>query len=222
MLPATAWRSFSETPPLRQSEVHLYRFRLDVTSLKRDLLAADEITRAEKLIDPLKQNHFISARSQLRSILSAYLGIHPKELVFRYNDFGKPVLSESHHSKLCFNLSHSANHCVVAVTAGVDIGVDIEKVDNNLNFHALSEQFFSKDELSVLLRTPLARQRRAFYRLWTAKEARLKMVGTGFSQQQPAQCSPLFGSHFYLSPHFVAAVACTDEMITIKKYQFSF
>lgn len=221
MVQATVWHIRNKVPRLHKGELHLYRFRLDTSSTEKSLLSTDEVLRVERLIDVEKKNNFIASRSQLRHILSSYLSIDPAKIVFQYNQHGKPSLATLHQSAIQFNLSHSGNYGIVAVTLDVNIGVDIESIDDILNFQKLAAQFFCGEEQSLLQQTPSARQRRTFYRLWTAKEAQLKLHGTGFSRAGTIKILPEDQSHFYFAPHFVAAIACTDRILAIKKIQLS-
>ena len=215
------WRQLTDTPRLKNGEVHLYRIGLTgKIDTYRHILSTDEMTRARRLLDVQKQHAFITCRGMLRQILSQYLEISAQEIVFQYNDNGKPSLAPDHHSDLVFNLSHSAECAVIAVTRSADIGVDIEKIDPALEFHKLAERFFDQNEQTVLQRTPISRQRRTFYRLWTAKESRLKMAGTGFLHSQLHEVSVCSLIHFYYSPCFVATFASDEKISAIKKYEF--
>lgn len=215
----STWRQLKSTPLLRAGEAHLYRISLAGKSDKyRCLLSADEMARAERLLDLRKQQFFIVCRGRLRQILSQYLKISAQDIVFQYSSAGKPSLTPDHHSDLVFNLSHSVDCAVVAVTRGADIGVDIEKIDSALEFHKLAERFFDQNEQKVLQRTPVPRKRRMFYRLWTVKESRLKMAGAGFTRAQPYAVSAVSLCHFYLSPGFVATLASRSEITAVNKY----
>ncbi len=216
------WRQLNGTPRLQDGEIHLYRMGLaGETSQYQPVLSADELARAERLLDLTKRQLFIVCRGRLRQILSQYLKISAQDITFRYNDTGKPSLTLDHHCDLVFNLSHSADCAVIAVTRGTDIGVDIEKIDPALEFHKLAERFLDRDEQLVLQRTPAPRKRRMFYRLWTAKESRLKMAGTGFTQSSSQEVAAGSLFHFYVFPGFVATIAGSEEITAIKKYKFS-
>lgn len=219
MVAVTAWRSLHGTPILHDGEVHLYRLSLDgAVNQYRTILSDDEIARAERLLDSRKQQFFVACRGQLRQVLARYLDISAQNIVFEYNASGKPSLALSHLLDLTFNLSHSGNLAVIMVTRRAAVGVDIETIDFSLEFHKLAERFFDQQELKVLKQTSIVRQRRMFYRLWTAKEACLKMAGTGFSQSQLKRSSPEIQCHFFASPHFIATIACSTKITAITKY----
>ncbi len=85
-----------------------------------------------------------------------------------YNEHGKPIFEHG----LCFSVSHSRNISALAVSKN-NIGVDIE--GTNAVSQAVIKRCFTEDEQDyACLSTRNAR------RLWTAKEAVLKLLGTGF------------------------------------------
>ncbi len=92
------------------------------------------------------------------------------------------------------------------MSQSVEIGVDIEKIKNSMDYLNIAKRFFHPDEYSTLLQiTNLQQQQRAFFVLWTAKEALLKATGEGiaaglssFSIQQDT-FNPLVFNHNYSS-----------------------
>ncbi len=103
---------------------------------------------------------------------------HPECFTVSYNAAGKPSVSSS---SICastipfFNLSHSGDFVMLAIS-DTPVGCDIE----HLHKAILSHHVFHPKELTRLrsLHEGDARNRE-FLRLWTAKEAFLKAIGTG-------------------------------------------
>lgn len=169
---------------LRKGEIHVWRVNLnqkfsEVSELF-ETLSGDEKQKAQKFIFEKDRNHFVAARGTLRKILSNYLSIKPNEIRFAYTRFGKPLL-ESGESQLKFNVSHSHELSLIAVTKGQEVGIDIEFIDSNFDLLKTAKCFFSKIEMSVLQNLPSNLQTPAFFSGWTRKEALIKGVGKGFS-----------------------------------------
>lgn len=144
------------------------------------VLDANELARADKLIIDSKRRQFIAGRARLRSILaSRYLGGDPASLRFEYAEHGKPSLPCS--PELAFNLSHSHELALLAVTRETRLGVDVEHRRSGRAFLAIAERFFADDEIEVLRRAEAQAQARMFYRAWAQKEAYLKAWGTGLT-----------------------------------------
>ena len=167
------------------TQVHLWRLSLiqpdDVIERLRYTLSCDEIERAARFRFAEHKRKFIIARGALRTILGEYLDLPARALNFRYGVLGKPELSLSPDTKLQFNLSHSREKGIVALTYERRIGVDIEYIDQQSKTAALAAKFFSATEVRLLEQFEPARRNIAFYHTWVRKEAYLKALGQGLS-----------------------------------------
>ena len=119
------------------------------------------------------------ARGLLRYLLGHYLARDPQGLDFITNDYGKPALSTA--DRLQFNVSHCQDHILIGLTLRVPVGVDLERIRPLPNWYALAAHCCSAQELNWLAGRPANDQERDFFRLWTAKEAVLKALGTGLA-----------------------------------------
>ncbi len=223
----SCWQHPPSRLVLKDGELHLWRFLLDVppemNQYLQSLLSADEMVRAERLIDPLKRHSFVMARSCLRQILAKYLGLNPELLKFGYNSSGKPFLSSPTKDKLTFNLSHSGSIAILAVAMDGEVGVDIEKIDAALNFQSVARRYFTLAEMNELEKLSILRRRRQFYRLWTRKEAVLKMYGTGFSLPGSIETFVQDLDHctlknIFLATSYVSALAVNRRITSIRKF----
>jgi 4'-phosphopantetheinyl transferase len=143
----------------------------------RQVLTAAERQRAAKFINPTHGDRWTVARGYLRQILSQYLHLSPAEIVFTYGQQGKP---EIEHSQLEFNLSHSGDRAVYAISSKHPVGIDLEYI-HPLPAADLVDRFFSATERSIFHSLPVSQQQAAFFHAWTQKEAYLKACGTGLS-----------------------------------------
>ncbi|MBI5657071.1 MAG: 4'-phosphopantetheinyl transferase superfamily protein [Geobacter sp.] len=164
---------------------HVWLMSLDlaadrITAL-RENLSPDEQSRCSRFVIQKVRDRFIAARGQLREILASYLSCAPAEIAFRYGEHGKPLLNASPQPPLQFNLSHSGEHALVAVTMHAAIGIDIEQLRSGRPLLKLAERFFSARESAELRSLPEQLQEDAFYACWTRKEAYLKAIGTGLA-----------------------------------------
>jgi 4'-phosphopantetheinyl transferase len=215
------WVSSLSAPLLAAGEVHLWRFPLEPSPLDlpflQKLLSVDELHRAARLLDPQKASAFIVGRARLRQILASYLVVDPTQIAFVYGQHGKPALL-SPVALLNFNLTHSGVWAVLAVAPGMEIGVDLEKIDPCLDYQCLATRFFTPEETSALAAAPEARRRREFYRLWTCKEARLKGEGGGFSASLGRAPERWTTRSFWLGHGYVGALACNDTIRSFRRF----
>jgi 4'-phosphopantetheinyl transferase len=180
------WRPPPAELRLANAEVHVWRAALDpatscVEHLQRTL-SADESHRAARFHFPMDRRRFIVARGVLRDILGRYRGVQPSALGFRYSAYGKPALVDDADAEgLRFNVSHSHEMALFAVTRGREVGVDIEYLRREIACEEIAEHFFSARERASLRALPAAMKPQAFFNCWTRKEAYIKAHGEGLS-----------------------------------------
>jgi 4'-phosphopantetheinyl transferase len=122
------------------------------------------------------------ARGVLRKILGSYLNKHPGKICFGYSAHGKPTLAHGHiDDNICFNLSHSGEFALYAVTLNKKIGIDIENIKDAVSPEHVAQQFFSQNEISSLEKIDMSKRSGLFFQYWTRKEAILKARGEGLS-----------------------------------------
>jgi 4'-phosphopantetheinyl transferase len=176
------WSAPPGEPQREPGWVHVYRLVLDLPAARLEALTAilpeDERARAARYLREADRQRFTAARGQMRSILAAYLGADPARLHFTYNPQGKPSLAEG---EPCFNLSHSAGMGLLAVAFGQELGVDIERIDRNVDYTGIIRRFFAPGEIAQFLALPTEKRPRAFCNAWTRKEAYLKARGVGMA-----------------------------------------
>lgn len=166
-------------------EIHLWRIDLAITTTQQNhafsLLDTTEQKRALTFHFVKHQRRFIAARASLRLILSRYLSLTAKELIFHYTSHGKPFIAPSQNTAcIDFNLSHSGEMALCAISNNHPVGVDIEQYSER-NYLGLAKRFFSLEEYQALLNLPIAQHCQAFFHIWTQKEAFIKAIGEGLS-----------------------------------------
>lgn len=154
----------------------------------RALLSADEQARAAAFrIDDVRRR-FIRHRGGMRRILAAYCGIAPADVAIAESPLGKPHLLEWPHAISSFNLSHSGDLAVLAVTSCGEIGVDIEPMSAGECYHRLAPRVLSPQERALFALLSPSACGPAFIRCWTRKEACLKASGRGLSTPPNKVC----------------------------------
>src|ERR1700722_17902198 len=92
-------------------------------------LSPDEMDRAERYHFDRDRRRFIAGRGLLRSVLGHYLGQQPVQLKFDYGARGKPALAGCDRDEMLhFNLAHSDDLLVLAVTRACPVGIDVERL----------------------------------------------------------------------------------------------
>ena len=168
-------------PDLAPTGVHLWAWPLAGTASTleraRDILDGTERTRAGRLVRPGHRVRVVIAHGVLRAVLGRYTLCAPDALRFVAGDGGKPALDGA---ALAFNLSHSADRALLAVSRFV-VGVDLEHERTRLDPLGLASRFFFGAEHAAIRDAPAAERAATFLRYWVSKEAVLKAQGVGLA-----------------------------------------
>lgn len=164
--------------------VHVWHTALDLAedavNRLREHLPEEDRARAARFYFPRDARRWIVARSALRLLLARYTNVHPKQLRFRLNPWGKPALDMA-DGALRFNLAHSGDVALYAIARDAELGVDVEKVRGERACGEIVRRFFSPREVRAWTALDASARRDAFFRCWTRKEAYIKAVGRGLA-----------------------------------------
>ena len=183
---STEWRA-GPVAQLGERAAHVWRIQLRAFDPREliGLLSHDERERAERFYHERDAHAYVVSHGMLRRILARYDERPPSALSFIEGPKGKPALVSTAHSRsLEFNLSHSGDLALVAVTRRGPVGVDVEQWDRAVEHLALAEHFFSPVERDALrsLAHDLDQRTEGFFNAWTRKEAYLKATGHGITR----------------------------------------
>ena len=205
------WLQPPDSLSLEAGHVHVWRIYLEQEDDLLDrfgrTLEPHELDRAGRFHFERLQRHFVAGRGFLRHVLARYLQVRPEELRFSYNEYGKPSLTGEHN--LQFNMSHSHEVALVAVTRDAVIGVDVEYIRADFASEDIATRFFSRLEVETFSSLPAEERVAAFFRCWARKEAYIKAIGKGLSQ-------PLDGFDVTLAPADPAALLRAGEDDKVK------
>lgn len=117
----------------------------------------------------------VQAEELLREITAA------DDVACRYGAYGKPYLER--YPEIFISLSHSGTYALCAV-ADREIGADIQRWEETCRADRVAERFFSQAERNWYREGETERERKErFCRLWTAREAYMKLTGEGLSRE---------------------------------------
>lgn len=127
-----------------------------------------------------EHHHGTPAEPLVRAWLATELGCAERALVLSRDAHGRPRLDGA-HAGFDVSWSHSGDGLLIALGAGIDVGVDLERVRARPRALELAHRFFHAAEAAWLAALPAERRDIAFIRLWCAKEAVLKAHGRGIA-----------------------------------------
>ena len=192
--------------------VHLWQVELDAEDgsyrVLWDFLDGTEHQRALRLRSDIDRKRFICAHGVFRIILGRYLGIEPGNVGFTFNRFDKPCLASE--SQLEFSIAHSGDLALFAFTVVGRIGVDVERIIALDELDDLEKWSLSADERKLSANLPPNERIKTFYKLWTVKEAYLKMLGRGLIDNLNSlnMVPALFGKEPDWSVEVISPMSC--------------
>ena len=155
--------------PSRESEA---RARLD----------GDEQRRWQRFRHERARYRYALCRASLRSVLCDALDCPNERLGFGSAAHGKPFATVGgRRAPISFNVSHSGDHGLIAVTRSGRVGIDVEPRLPRHNLDTLIAAVLSPDEQDELATERGPRKLHIFFMLWTIKEALSKAHGKGLS-----------------------------------------
>jgi 4'-phosphopantetheinyl transferase len=168
---------------LTSDQVHVWLARLDPANEQswcRHVRATtgDERDRASRFRRAQDGERYLVAHGALRFLLGRYLTCDPLSLRFAVSRNGKPFLE---NQRLHFNLSHSGDFALIAVAQNRPVGADIEVVRPMSDLDAVAARVCTPGELDRLSQLANPDRERAFFAMWTRKEALAKATGEGIS-----------------------------------------
>lgn len=121
--------------------------------------------------------------------------------VFEYGEHGKPSIIG--HPDIHFNLSH-CREAAVCVVSDRPVGVDIESIRSYKD--SLVRYTMNEDEIAQI--TQSLHPEEAFTRLWTMKEAVLKLSGEGLRNDMKSVLTgrERIETHIYKEKNFIYSV----------------
>jgi 4'-phosphopantetheinyl transferase len=156
----------------------------------------------------------VPADQALRQVLALYLGEATETIELTRGEHGKPDLAVE-PERLAFNLSHSGELALVAVSRGREVGIDVEREKPERDLVALAERALAPEDAAAVRAAGEDERTRVFYALWTRHEARLKCLGIGLGKVTWPS-SPVAVESLPIDRGYAAAVAVTGGAVPIR------
>lgn len=178
------WISPPENLALVADRVDVWRIPTSVdeeaVSQFHAVLSEAQKARAARMRVAEKRCQYIIAQGLTRMLIGTIVGTAAESLEFDRGPKGKPYLGgEFADTGIQFNMTHTSHMALIAITMNREVGVDIERIRDNLQWEKLARRYFSPQEYGEFSSLPESERLRAFFTCWTRKEAVLKAIGTG-------------------------------------------
>jgi 4'-phosphopantetheinyl transferase len=147
-------------------------------------LSPEEGARAGRLPAGVARDTFVTSRGLQRLIGSHYLGTAPEHVRIVRTcahcgaDHGRPRFAGA---GIDYSVSHTRSWVLIGVVSEGLVGIDLDTAPSGRTVDKLIPKTLTPREQNVLARTPEDERPAAFVRLWTRKEAAVKLAGRGLA-----------------------------------------
>lgn len=150
--------------------------------LAEGLLSPAEKTRRDRYLFEKNRHEYKVTRALVRTVLSRYAPVDPKDWQFETGSHGKPFISfPKIDIPLCFNLSNTAGLVACIVALDRELGIDVEELERAARALDVADRFFSPAEARALRALPEKDRPFRFSTYWTLKESYIKARGMGLA-----------------------------------------
>ena len=173
--------------PLPAGQVDLWWVTIDDYTPARGaelltLLNVDERCRYDAFKVSSAQTQFLAARALLRTTLSRYRALKPKDWYFTLNAYGRPYIANRQNAEnLYFSVSHTDGMVACAVAHFDEFGIDIEGLDRQIDVPEMATNVLTPSEIKQLNDLPEDKRSETFILFWTLKEAYIKARSMGLT-----------------------------------------
>ena len=172
---------------LSPADIHLWLASYDeiadeqLHAAYRELLNPAEREQEPRFYFARDRRRYLVTRALVRTVLSRYAAVDPKDWVFGANAYGRPEIVNAEGAGLSFNISHTHSMIVLGVTKERALGVDVENVVSREAAINVANHYFAPPEVATLNAAPQHEQHFRFFEYWTFKESYIKARGMGLS-----------------------------------------
>lgn len=177
------------------------------------IMSVDEHHRALEFKFDDDRLRYCCAHIALRRILARATGVPPGELFFFREPLGRPrLVRQAGMPDIRFNLATRDRLALVAMTEGVDVGVDVERLRTPQNYLDIAKAQFSPRECDELAACPESDRVRYFCDRWVEREAVAKALGCGLAHLPPGEHGGIRQIHkIDVATEYTAAVAVSGK-----------
>ena len=186
--------------------IEVWRVHLDAAAVPPP--TPGEAARAARFATEELARRYLAAHGAMRAILGRFTAA---PLEFALLEKGKPYLPLS--PEVRFNLAHSHDRALIAVSLQVEVGVDLERIRPMRNYLAVAGRFFPPGEAEPEDETD-------FFRRWTRVEALLKARGVGLYGAGVPLSGEWTVQNVDAGEGFAGAVAAVGPPVAVRMHDF--
>ena len=145
-----------------------------------------------------RRRETICAEGLVKDLIADSLGIPQNEVGVVRTEQGAPFVKDG---SLYISIAHSGEYAVAAASKS-PIGIDIERLAGSSL--SAAAKFCNAEDMRLLSNGETALLN--FYKIWTAKEAYFKKLGTGLKDPKSVSYSELNAKHFFKDDYIITII----------------
>lgn len=169
-------------------EIHIWLTYCEAITEERLMVSYRELLNPTEKEEELRfhfardRHRYLVTRALVRTVLSRYASVDPKDWVFSRDVYGRPHIAntEATDSCLSFSVSHTKGLIVLGVAKGRSLGVDVENFAARDISIDVANHYFAPEEVAALHEVSDRQGMCRFFEYWTLKESYVKARGMGF------------------------------------------
>lgn len=173
----------------------------------RELLNESEKEEELRFYFAKDRYRYLVTRALVRTTLSRYTFVDPKDWIFSANPYGQPYIARPRaaNCQLSFSISHTKGLIAMGVAKGQSLGVDVENFTPCDISIDIASHYFAPQEVAGLREVPHHEQQYRFFEYWTFKESYIKARSMGATL-------PLDGFSFHFDDDHAVDLAIKPEL----------
>jgi len=157
-----------------------YQSKLNYTENLLFCLDPNEQKRYSQFYFTKDKYNFLLGRFCVKALAHQLLKLNLNEIVIDQNDMhSKPFISGQ--PGFFFNISHTLDVVVVAISMNSETGIDIESANNKKGYELVINSYFTENEALKIQNSN--KPEKIFKQIWTHKEAVVKLLGSHLLDQ---------------------------------------
>ncbi len=179
-------------------------------------LSQSERTRLQGLTRTQRQKQYLLSRAMMRVALSHHYDLPLSHWQLQEGPDAPPSLMNPVDQPLYLSLSHSAD-CIMLAISAQPVGLDVEYMRADRPFTQIARRVFTPEQQESLTRFDKKERMKYFYRLWTEKEALVKIADPNtiisMYSTTPWATHEYSGYHTYFDDFYVSILSSLDVQV---------
>ncbi|NHJ84295.1 MAG: acyltransferase domain-containing protein [Asgard group archaeon] len=172
-----------KTTIIEITSTHELEGQLSTAQIKLDeLLCSEELSKWQSFkVEKRKIEWLAGVLTAKKAVQQLYPKIDYKDILIEKTEFGKPIaMIPNRKTPLKVSITHSNGFAVAIADSKINTGIDLEKIESRSK-SIVDEMLSNEEKETIEQHSPGEITDELITKIWTAKEAATKVLGTGLN-----------------------------------------